>query len=97
MATLIPLAPTGSDGGAFDAAAGDSLTLPGLSAEEWAKLVLAIDRATYEPSRLWVKLRLEDANEAFADNNLDKARLATDLADGMMRYLELRQREEAAS
>lgn len=97
MATLeTPYAPSGSDGGADNAAAGGSLTPPGLSAYEW-NIIAAVADASYEPHALWVKLRLEDANEAFARSDYDKARLATDLADSMMRYLELRQREEAAS
>ena len=81
---ILPFAPTGSDGGADDAAAGGSTSLPGLPAD------------VFEPDMGWVRIRLEDANRAFSHGCYEDMRDALALANGMMRYLAMLP-DEAAS
>ena len=51
----------------------------------------------YAPDLTWVRLRLEDANRAFSQGCYDDMRDCLSLANGMMRYLDMRERQEAAS
>lgn len=72
-------APGGSDPGADSAAAGIA-DVPGIG--------LSASRV-FLPDADWVRLRLEDANIAFAEGRYEAMQRCLDLANAMMRYLEL--------
>lgn len=74
-------APGGSDPGADSAAAGIA-DVPGIG----------LSARTYLPDASWVRLRLEDANIAFAEGRYEAMQRCLDLANAMMRYLELEAR-----
>lgn len=78
--------PAESSAAVLDAAAGTA-DVPGTG----------LSARTFMPSMDWVRLRLEDANIAFVEGRYEAMQRCLDLANGMMRYLELQARTEAQS
>ena len=84
MESTTTYAPTGSDGGVSDAAAGGSLTPPGQSAEPFL------------PSLAWARVRVADANEALVMGRYEEMRAHLDMARAIMRFLELQAKADEA-
>lgn len=79
MESTTTYAPTGSDGGVSEAAAG-AVPLPGQSAEPFL------------PSLAWARVRVADANEALVMHRYKEMRAHLDVAHAIMRFLELEAR-----
>lgn len=87
MGSTTTFAPTGSDGGFSDAAAGGSLTPPGQSATGTYHRTPSFN--SFRPELHWVSFRLTEANEATACGYHEDAHRLVGLANAMMRYLDM--------